>query len=139
MKLTKRLNKNKKRSMRRGGGFFFNSANENNAVCNINQVNQLTTSEAMHQNYQTCCPKTSMGTKNTSPYCVQLEKNFQNALNKENNVNDDPSAPVPSAQLPQSQYDVAAAQKKPWYKFWGGKKSKGRRNKKKRYSKKNRK
>ena len=48
--------------------------------------------------------------------------------------------PVPAAQLTPLQNDVAAAAKKPWYKFWGGKKSKRMRSHKKRkYSRKHRK
>ena len=48
---------------------------------------------------------------------------------------------VPAAELTPLQNDVAtAATKKPWYKFWGGKKSKRRRSHRKRkYSRKHRK
>ena len=100
----------------------------------------------MHKKYQTCCPKGSFGTKNSSPFCKQLDLNFQAALTGSNNANEyhgyEPDEVynmqqtqgqnVPAPQLSQSQYDVAAAQKKPWYKFWGGKKSKRRRSHRKR-------
>jgi hypothetical protein len=152
MKSKRNFKKNKKGGKSLKGGFF--SSNSSTAPypgqCDVNQLNELKTTTDMHANYQACCPKGSFGTKNSSPYCKELDSTFQQALTRENNANeyhgyqpDEVSymqQPVPSAQLTPLQNNVAAAQKKPWYKFWGGKKSKRRRSHRKRkYSRKHRK
>ena len=89
----------------------------------------------MHQQYQTCCPPSSTGAKNTSPYCVSLGNKLVAATNNQyNNVNGYSynAATFPAQAQP-------PGPKKPFYQFWGGKKTKMRRNKKQRYSKKYRK
>jgi hypothetical protein len=87
----------------------------------------------MQQQYQTCCPPSSTGAKNTSPYCVSLGNKLVAATNNQyNNVN---GYSYNAATIPSQ----APAPKKPFYQFWGGKKTKMRRNKKQRYSKKYRK
>jgi hypothetical protein len=155
MKSKRNLKKNKKGGKSLKGGFFFGSSSTAPypGECDVNQLSLSKTPEEMHKKYQTCCPKGSFGTKNSSPFCKQLDLNFQAALTGSNNANEyhgyqpdevynmqQNAQPVPAAQLPQSQYDVAAAATKPWYKFWGGKKSKRRRSHRKRkYSRKNRK
>jgi len=91
----KRSSKNKK-----GGlfGFFESKHNSSNPACDVNNLSSLTTSQALHQNYQTCCPKGTFGTKNSSPYCKQVDTTFQSLLKAENN-NLDPSnfSDVPKA------------------------------------------
>lgn len=147
--------KNKKGVKNLKGGFFFSRSAPKPypGECDINQISLSKTPEDIHKKYQTCCPKGSFGTKNSSPFCKQLDLNFQSSLSGENNANEyhgyepeevynmrqNNSQPVPAAQLTPLQNDVAAA-KKPWYKFWGGKKSKRMRSHKKRkYSRKHRK
>jgi hypothetical protein len=151
--------KSQKRNKTKKGGFtnFFNS-NKPSVVpsyCDPNQLSLIKGSNALHNNYQKCCPKTYLGSKNSSPYCKQVDLNFQAALKNENNANDyqevnqdfsqdngyngynngsngynnisqNNSAPIPY--LPPNMIN---AQKKPWYKFWGGKTKKNRKNKKK--------
>jgi hypothetical protein len=66
----------------RKGGFFFKSKTVDSEECNVNNLADLErddgtdTATKMRQNYQKCCPKGMFGRKNRSPYCKQLEKNF---------------------------------------------------------------
>ena len=152
---TKKNYKSHKHRKTRGGGIFSstNAVKPYPGECDVNRLTILKTSNDMHTNYQKCCPKSMFGTKNSSPYCKQLDLNFQSAMAGENNDNEyhgyNPNEiynmrqnppTVPAAQLPQQQYNVAAAQKKPWYKFWGGRKSRrNRSNRKRKYSRKHRK
>lgn len=79
--------KNKSRKQKKGGFFFGNKpAVAPSAECNPNNLVNIQGSEALHANYQKCCPKGFMGTKNSSPYCRQLDLNFQAALKSENNA-----------------------------------------------------
>jgi hypothetical protein len=156
MKSKRNLKKHKKGGKSLKGGFFFSSSSPTlyPGECDINQLSLSKTPEELHKKYQTCCPKGSFGTKNSSPFCKQLDLNFQASLAGENNANEyhgyepeevynmrqNDTQSVPAAQLTPLQNDVASAQKKPWYKFWGGKKSKRRRSHRKRkYSRKHRK
>jgi len=157
MKSKRNFKKNKKGGKSLKGGFFFgnSSAVSYPGECDINQLSLSKTPEELHKKYQNCCPKGSFGTKNSSPYCKKLDSTFQEALARENNANEyhgyqpdevsymqqTQGQNVPAAQLTPLQNDVAtAAAKKPWYKFWGGKKSKRRRSHRKRkYSRKHRK
>ena len=82
--------------------------------------------QSLQNNYMKCCPKGFMGKKNTSPYCNQLDATFRSVdehrrditgyygdetnVSKIKEVMDAPVVELPSP-------------KKPWYKFWGGKKS----------------
>ena len=121
----KKNKKNNKNKTFRGG--FFSSSNKINPYpgqCDVNQLTDLKTSDEMHKKYKACCPKGMFGTKNSSSYCKQLDLNFQSALKAENDAKDQNTTELPSAQLPQQAYDVGVAESKPWYKFWGGKKSK---------------
>jgi hypothetical protein len=88
----KRSSKNKK-----GGlfGFFESKHNSSNPACDVNNLANLKSSEQIHSNYQTCCPKGTFGTKNSSPYCKQLELNLKPAITNEVG---DPNSYVPQAQ-----------------------------------------
>lgn len=81
----------------------------------------------LRENYNKCCPKGFMGKKNSSPYCKQLDTTFKSIQQHKQNISgyygdetdvgkikEVMNAPVPSPYVePQ----------KPWYKFWGGKKT----------------
>jgi len=43
----------------------------------------LRTADELKLNYQQCCPKKMFGFKNKSPYCKQVDLNYQNALENE--------------------------------------------------------
>ena len=80
----------------------------------------------LHANYQKCCPKGFMGTKNSSPYCKQLDLNFQAAMKNENDAKGYAGMSLDEAQNfeMQTRNDPAfnpPAPAKPWWKFWGGK------------------
>jgi hypothetical protein len=136
MKSTKNLKRNKKnRKTLRGGFFSSNKVNPYPGQCDVNQLSELKTTDEMHKNYQACCPKGMFGTKNSSAYCKQLDLNFKGAMSGENTAGEyhgfQPSEvqnikqnepPVPAVQI--NPRDAAATAKAPWYKFWGGKKSK---------------
>lgn len=84
----------------------------------------------LRDNYNKCCPKGFMGKKNTSPYCNQLDTTFKSIQQHKQDISgyygdetnvakikevmDDPMI------APASPY---APPNKPWYKFWGGKKT----------------
>ena len=132
MKTHRGLERHKKtRKYKKGGGWFSNSSSVTPEQCNPNELTQLTTSNEMHEKYQKCCPKSFMGYKNSSPYCKQLDLNFQSAISNENNANEYKG-------VEQTEIDnVPNSKRKPWYKFWGGKKSKKhRKNKHKKSSRK---
>jgi hypothetical protein len=136
---TKRNFKRNKKIRKTLKGGFFSSSNKVNPYpgqCDVNQLSELKTTDEMHKNYQACCPKGMFGTKSSSPYCKQLDLNFQGALAGEKKADDEyhgfePSesnnmkqnaTPLPPVQI--NPRDAAATAKAPWYKFWGGKKSK---------------
>ena len=137
MKSKRNLKRNKKSKKTIKGGAFWSSnkvaPNPYPGQCDINQIDTLTDTNDMKRNYQTCCPKGFFG-KNSSAYCKQLDAKYQTSMTNENNMVRQYKYETPAAQLPQHQYDTAAALKKPWYKFWGGKKSKKIRNKKRNQS-----
>jgi hypothetical protein len=58
------------------------------AVCDYSNITELTTPEEMHKKYQSCCPKSRLGFKNTSPYCKQIELNFKSNLKGQNDANE---------------------------------------------------
>lgn len=81
-KTVKRNKRNSKRSRNRKGGFFGlfkDKHNTGNTACNPNNLANLTDSNSMRTNYQTCCPKNWYGSKNNSPYCKQLDLNYKAA------------------------------------------------------------
>ena len=119
---SKRNNKKHSRTTKRskrGGGFFSSQPAIVPAECNMNNLEQLTSSEQMHANYQTCCPKTMFGLrKNKSTYCTTLDNKFKTAVKAENNNLDNDTSNIPQPTVPYGE------PKKSWYNFWGGKKTK---------------
>ena len=119
----RRSRKNKK------GGFFFGSNKATvapSAECDPNNLVNIQGTDALHANYQKCCPKGFMGTKNSSPYCKQLDLNFQAALKSENDAKGYAGMSLDEAQ----QFEMNTRNNpafnpptptKPWWKFWGGK------------------
>ena len=83
-KTVKRNKKNSKRSRgrsRKGGifGLFEDKHNTGNIACNPNNLANLKSSYEIKQNIDTCCPKSWYGRKNNSPYCKQLNLNYDAA------------------------------------------------------------
>ena len=135
----------------RKGGFFFSKKIAPTSECDINNLSTLSKDMGdgkdpltkMKNNYQKCCPKDFTGRKNSSPYCKQLDMNYSSQSNyqrdiagyygdetdvsKIKQIMNEPVPPVKPIINPDSY-------KKPWYKFWGGKKT--RKLRKKSHSKK---
>ena len=141
--MNSRKNRNHSRKNRKGG-FFFRSKIAPSGECDINNLATLSKDTGdgqdplnkMQQNYLKCCPKDFMGRKNSSAYCKQLNMNFdtlsqhkkditgyygpETDVSKIKEVMNEP-APTPVPTINTNVY------KKPWYKFWGGKKTKKQR------------
>lgn len=122
----KNMRKNKSLKNKRGGLFFGNKpAVVPSAECDPNNLVNIKGSTEMHSNYQKCCPKGVFGKKNSSPYCRQLDLNFQTALKSENNALAYPGMTTEEAQnfeqMPISNNPLSQTPKKSWWKFWGGK------------------
>lgn len=82
-KTIRRNKRNSKRSRSRKGGFFGlfdDKHNTGNASCNPNNLANLKSSIEIKKNIDTCCPKNWYGRKNNSPYCKQLNLNYDAAL-----------------------------------------------------------
>jgi len=82
-KTVKRNKRNSKRSRSRKGGFFGlfdDKHNTGNAACNPDNLVNLKSSFDIKKNIDTCCPKNWYGRKNNSPYCKQLNLNYDAAL-----------------------------------------------------------
>jgi len=135
---TKSHNKRSRRNIK--GGFF----STNNYVpvlqeeCDPNKLSMIKGSEDLHANYQKCCPKGTFGTKNSSPYCKQVDLNFQAAIKGENDANAYQGFEPEQVQQMQQQDAAMAPPKKPWYKFWGGKKTRKNRKSSRRHRKSSR-
>ena len=135
-----RKNRHNYRKNKKGGFFFTGPKVSSSSECDVNNLSSLSKDTGdgqdpltkMRNNYQKCCPKDFMGRKNTSPYCKQLDMNFQSQSNYQRDVEgyygDETdvgkikqimSAPVP----PMNPIINTASYKKPWYQFWGGKKT----------------
>ena len=130
-----------RRNRNRKGGFFFSSPKvASSAECDINNLSTISKDMGdgqdplikMKNNYQKCCPKDFMGRKNSSPYCKQLNMNFDTQSNYQRDIEgyygDETNVskikqimnePFPSYKPPIN----LGSTKKPWYKFWGGKKT----------------
>lgn len=77
---------NRKTCSKKGGffGLFSRKAPViNEEQCNPNNLPNLQTTDELKLNYQQCCPKKMFGFKNKSPYCKQVDLNYQSALEKE--------------------------------------------------------
>jgi hypothetical protein len=137
--------KNKSHKNKKGGFLNFLSSNQSvlPSQCDPNQLSMIKDKYAMANQYQKCCPKGMFGSKNSSPYCKQLDLNMsaQTQLHRdtagyygdESEINIDEIKSMSNAPL------LGDIPKKPWYKFWGGKKSRRKINNKHNYSRKSRK
>jgi hypothetical protein len=137
-----RKNKNPSR-IKMNGGFLFRSKASSLGECEVSNLSSLSKASGdgqdplskMRENYVKCCPKDFMGRKKSSAYCNQLDMNFkalsqhakdidgyygdETDVSKIKQIMDEP-VPTPVA-------NINTTYKKPWYKFWGGKKTKKRR------------
>ena len=87
----------------------------------------------MHENYLKCCPKGFMGRKNTSPYCKQLNMNFDSLSQYKRDIEGYYGDETDVSKIKQIMNEPLSPPK-PWYKFWGGKRTrKNRHNKKRTY------
>ena len=82
------VKRSQKRMMKRGGGWFNTKKIVDSSVCDPNKLVQLKNPDEMYSTYQTCCPKSTFGYKNSAPYCKQLELNYTSALRARNNSYD---------------------------------------------------
>lgn len=95
----------------------------------MNDLDSMTSK--LRDNYNKCCPKGFMGKKNTSPYCNQLDTTFKSIQQHKQDISGyygDETDVGKIKQVMDAPMVVAPAtsdtqQKKPWYKFWGGKKT----------------
>ena len=102
--------KNRSTKNKRGGFFgFFKSTPANLPECNANNLVNLKTMETMHANYQKCCPKGFFGRKNSSPYCKQLDMNFQASFNGQNDSNEYYGTPDEINQMKQNNQPMSQA------------------------------
>lgn len=117
--------KNKSRKNLLGGWGFSNQPVAPSGECDPNNLSMIKDYTGMATNYQKCCPRGFFG-KNSSPYCKQLDLNFQ-ALNKSRNINNDVLAESVGNNYQVNQFSSSSPyntmQKASWWKFWGGKKS----------------
>ena len=136
MKTRKNIRKHYLRRQKKVGGFFGKSKSVSSADCDIMNLSSLSKDmgdgqdpvNKMRENYQKCCPKDFIGRKNSSPYCKQLNMNFE-SLSKykkdiagyygdETDVSKIKQIMRPEIMSPET------TNKKPWYKPFGGKKTK---------------
>ena len=136
-----KMRKNKSRKNKKGG--FFNFFSSNSTVvpseCDPNNLSMIKDTKSMKDNYQKCCPKGMFGSKNSSPYCKQLNLNYTSALKGENEAKEYVGFnPEEVYQMKNAEHtftpDINTPKEKSWYKFWGGKKSRRRRNKRNKYN-----
>ena len=96
MRTKRTQNKSHKNRRTKKGGFWWlinqNKQQNYNKItpseCDPNQLTKLRTQDELHSQYQKCCPKTWYGTKNSSPYCKQIDLNFQGLRTGQNNANE---------------------------------------------------
>jgi hypothetical protein len=154
--------KNHQSKKSRKGGFFSTSRKTlpECDINNLSMLSKQTNDGQdplikMQTNYQQCCPKDFMGRKNSSPYCKQLDANFKALSNYQRDIdgyygdetdvskikkimNEPANAPISSQPISsqpissQPMLSQPMTAKKPWYKFWGGKKHRRTRHRKKR-------
>jgi len=120
--MTSRRYKKTSRKTKKGGIFYRNKYIVPSDECEPNKLTSIKGSKALHANYQKCCPKGMFGTKNSSPYCKQLDLNYQSAIKGENDANQYHGFEDEDVNK-MNQYDsyLNPSPKKSWYKFWGGK------------------
>lgn len=140
-----RKNRNHSRKNKKGGFFFSSPKVVSSAECDVNNLTTLTKDMGdgqdpltkMRNNYQKCCPKDFMGRKNSSPYCKQLNMNFDSQSNYQRDISGyygdetDVSKIKQTMNEPEPSYKPLVNPgivKKPWYKFWGGKKTRKHKN-----------
>jgi len=141
MKSRSHKNTHSKFSRRNKKGGFFSSNNYAPVLpeeCDPNKLSTITGSEALHANYQKCCPKGTFGTKNSSPYCKQVDLNFQATIKSDNDANEYQGFEPEQVQQMQQQDQLPSAPKKSWYQFWGGKKTRKNRKSSRRHRKSSR-
>jgi hypothetical protein len=75
----------KNRSIKKGGffGWFSRKAPIVGEQCDPNNLPNLKTPDELQMNYQQCCPKSFFGSKNSSPYCKQVDLNYQASVQEE--------------------------------------------------------
>jgi len=116
MKKTKKIHKNKK-----GGFLFKNSKVSNLSDCDPLKLTNIKGSKELHEKYHKCCPKGFFGSKNTSPYCKQIDLNFQAAREMENLSNEFHGYNYHEIdKLNEIDNKLQTTKKKYWY-FFGGK------------------
>ena len=132
-KKTKMKSKTKTKRIKKGGWMFSSKNTISSSECDVNNLTSLSKDlgdgndpeTKMRENYKKCCPKKLFGRENTSPYCKQLTLNMKaqlqnKKLQKQAIVADDATLQENIAVT----NSILQNQKKPWYHFWGGKKSK---------------
>jgi len=117
------------------GGFlsFLKSSNPSSPDCDVNNLSSLSKDmgdgqdpvQKMHANYQKCCPK-KFGMKNSSPYCKQLKSNFDTFVQYKQDIDGYYGDETNVAKIKETMNPTQTTSSKPWYKFWGGKKSRRR-------------
>jgi hypothetical protein len=129
-----RKNRNISRRNRKGGFLFGPSKVASSTECDVNNLSSLSKDMGdgqdpltkMRANYQKCCPKDFMGRKNSSPYCKQLNMNFDAQSNYQRDIAGyygDETDVEKIKQTMNAPMVSSTPPKKSWYKFWGGKKT----------------
>ena len=132
MKTRKHRKVNKKSRRHLKGGFlkFFSKPSVTPlAECDVNNLSTISKDmgdgqdpiNKMHMNYQKCCPKDSFGKYNSSPYCKQLKMNFDTQVQYKRDISGYYGDETDVSKIKQTMNEPMYPEKKPWYKFWGGK------------------
>jgi len=127
---TSRKTSRKSRRNLKGGflNFFSKKPIASSAECDVNNLSTISKDmgdgqdpvQKMHANYQKCCPKDSFGRYNSSPYCRQLKSNFDTQFQYQRDISGYHGDETDVSKIKQTM-NQDFTQKKPWYKFWGGK------------------
>jgi len=137
MKSRKNINHLKKKKHSRKnmkGGFLFGSRKvASSSECDINNLSSLSKDMGdgqdplvkMRTNYQKCCPKDFIGNKNSSPYCKQLNMNYNSLSQYKSDISGYYGDEIDVSKIKQTMSSSipSASSQKPWYKFWGGKRT----------------
>lgn len=118
---------NRRRHRKRGGGWFATKKVSALEICDPNKLSSIKDYNEMHTNYQTCCPKSRFGYKNSSPYCKQLDLNFQTVYKHRDDYavvsNDDDAGRL------KKELDAPSSPMRSWWRWGGRRNKKTRRNK----------